>query len=297
MASDESGSVLAPVAMSGDEDDEERCRRAPRGCGGAGPPGRSWREWVRSWRWSWLHRAARDRRPRVGAHPGPRSGSDPDAEPRVSLPRMSRMTRRRSRACSWSLLLAVAAAGRGSARGRPPPARGRPARPRRSAAHYIWPSRRGAGREPRRRCRRRARRSPAHPVGWLFLALGRVIVLAGPVDGYAAYAPARCAGPAAGRRRDAWRSSPTASGSRGSLLVALILLLTPDGHVPVAALAAPWRGSQVGAGVAASCSRSPPSSRSTRRTRTSRTRCAVAALQPWPDVVQSVLRLRASGSG
>src|SRR4051794_22114215 len=29
---------------------------------------------------------------------------------------------------------------------------------------------------------------PAHPVGWLFLVLGAVISLAGPVDGYAAYA-------------------------------------------------------------------------------------------------------------
>ncbi|HEX5087246.1 MAG TPA: histidine kinase [Nocardioides sp.] len=77
---------------------------------------------------------------------------------------------------------------------------------------------------------------PSHPVGWLFLVLGVVISLAGPIDGYAAYA------------LFAARDRPLPGGAAAAFVadrewmlwflpIALILFLTPDGHY----LSSRWR--------------------------------------------------------
>lgn len=76
---------------------------------------------------------------------------------------------------------------------------------------------------------------PAQPVGWLFLALSALMMLAGPVDGYATYAtlgsPSRLPGGdfaalVADREFLPWL-----------VLTAMILFLTPDGRFP----SARWR--------------------------------------------------------
>jgi signal transduction histidine kinase len=69
---------------------------------------------------------------------------------------------------------------------------------------------------------------PRHPVGWLFLALGAVMMLAGPVDGYAAYGVLGSPGslPAA----DAAALVADREWILWLVLTSLILHLTPDGH-------------------------------------------------------------------
>ncbi|HEX6674678.1 MAG TPA: hypothetical protein VF486_06610 [Actinomycetes bacterium] len=74
-----------------------------------------------------------------------------------------------------------------------------------------------------------ASRRPRHPVGWLLLALGLSVVVAGVAQGYAGYGLAR-PGSLPGARWVALYGDT--SGVAWSALVGLILLLTPTGSLP-----------------------------------------------------------------
>jgi signal transduction histidine kinase len=128
---------------------------------------------------------------------------------------------------------------------------------------------------------------PAHPVGWLFLTLGAVISLAGPVDGYAAYAllaaPGRplpggaAAAFVADREWMAW-----------FLPIAMILFLTPDGHY----LSPRWRvagRATVVVGVLGLLLSIPSEQPFDTPFQDVENPFAVAALQPAADLVKTVL--------
>jgi signal transduction histidine kinase len=128
---------------------------------------------------------------------------------------------------------------------------------------------------------------PAHPVGWLFLVLGAVISLAGPVDGYAAYAlfaaPDRplpggaAAAFVADREWMVW-----------FLPIAMILFLTPDGHH----LSPRWRvagRATVAVGVLGLLLSIPSEQPFDAPFQDVSNPFAVAALQPAADLVKTVL--------
>jgi signal transduction histidine kinase len=125
---------------------------------------------------------------------------------------------------------------------------------------------------------------PRNPVGWLFLALGLVLVLEAPTDAYIKHGPGPIGDlPAA----EALVVLSGASWILWFTIVGLILLLTPTGR----ALSPRWRlvaRVQAGAGVAAyllaipsSKSQDPPYERV-------RNPMRVDAIQPWADAVQTV---------
>jgi signal transduction histidine kinase len=125
---------------------------------------------------------------------------------------------------------------------------------------------------------------PPHPVGWLFLVLGALVMLSGPVDTYAAYA--LLAAP----------DRPLAGGGTAALIadrewiawflpVALVLFLTPDGRY----LSPRWRwagrGTVLAGGLALLLS--IPSERALERPfQDVDNPWAVSALQPAADAVR-----------
>ena len=128
---------------------------------------------------------------------------------------------------------------------------------------------------------------PRHPVGWLFLVLAAALMLAGPIDGYAAYAligsPDRplAGGAAAAFLADREWIAWFAAGRDDPLPHA-------RWSVPVAALAVVGRGTAV-AGVLALLLSIPTVQRFDAPFEDVENPFAVPALQPGLDVVKAVL--------
>ena len=135
-----------------------------------------------------------------------------------------------------------------------------------------------------------------NPVGWLFLALGLVLLLEAPADAYVQYGPGLVGRPPGQPERLVVLAD--ASWILWFTLVALILLLTPTGAVPVAALAVGGSGAAGGrAGSSASCWRSRPRRRSTRRSSTSQNPMEVARASSRGRTVMGVVCVFTIGLG